>query len=58
MNIIKKDILFIEGKLLNKKFTENAPEDIIAKQKIKHSELIDLLSKTEVSLKKFTLMNV
>ncbi|MFQ3361014.1 MAG: valine--tRNA ligase [Alphaproteobacteria bacterium] len=58
INIIKKDILFIEGKLLNKKFTENAPEDIIAKQKIKHSELIDLLSKTEVSLKKFTLMNV
>ena len=57
IEVIKKDLLFIGGKLSNKKFIENAPKDIILKQENKHSELTELLAKTEKSLNKFRLMN-
>ena len=56
IEVIKKDLLFIGGKLSNKKFIENAPKDIILKQEKKYSELTELLAKTEKSLNKFRLM--
>ena len=57
INAIKKDLVFIDNKLSNKKFTENAPKDIILKQRNRHVELSDLLVNTENSLNKFILIN-